>query len=124
MKNYSLKSMNNPTLRAYKTALRATSKAFQGDRPILEAARLKIKQGILENQLVKQPELEEQINNLNEISLFLTKNIVQGEEQKDGKYFLKFHSDIELGDNDTIKQSKEDMGSLAGKKGSAIKKCH
>lgn len=116
--------MSNPTLRAYKTALRATSKAFTGDKPILAAARLKIKEGILENKQSQAPELEEQINNLNEISLFLKKNIVQGEEQKDGKFFLKFHSDIELGDNDSIKQSKEEMGSLAGKKGAAIKKCH
>jgi complex III assembly factor LYRM7 len=107
---------------AYRTALRATKLAFQGDEPILNAARLQIKQGFHKNQDNSNIEqVTEEIGKLNEVSKFLTQNIVQGEKQgTDGKYLLKFHDKTELGDNDTIKQKKSDLGSLAGAK---AKKC-
>lgn len=60
---------------------------------------------------------DEDIDKLNEVSKFLVQNIVQGEKQGDGKYFLKFHDKTELGDNETIKQNNRvNMGSLAGSK--------
>lgn len=113
----------NPALQAYRTALRATGKAFKGDTVVLTESRNKIKQEILGHKSLQSPEREEEINKLNEVSLFLRKNIVQGQRQDDGKYYLNFTPDTELGDNDTIKQSKKDMGSLAGKKGNTIRKC-
>ncbi|RCK67747.1 Mitochondrial zinc maintenance protein 1, mitochondrial [Candida viswanathii] len=112
------------TLSAYRNALRATRVAFRGDLPILHAARTKIKENIIDKAQLQDPtEIEEAVKQLNEVSKFLISNIVQGQKQQDGKYFLNFHEKTELGDNETIKQGKKEMGSLAGKKGSSIKSC-
>lgn len=111
-------------LSAYRNALRATKVAFRQDLPIFQAARVQLKQGIRDNSnLQAQPEIEEAVQKLNEVAKFLIQNIVQGEKQQDGKYFLNFHEKTELGDNETIKQGRKEMGSLAGKKGSSIKSC-
>ncbi|KAK6200515.1 mitochondrial zinc maintenance protein 1, mitochondrial [Scheffersomyces amazonensis] len=110
---------------AYRNALRATRIAFRQDIPILQGARLQIKQGFEKHRnLDSLDKIEEEITKLNEVSQFLIKNIVQGEKQSDGKYFLNFHEKTELGDNETIKQGgKSNLGSLAGAKGSKVKKC-
>lgn len=112
------------SLKAYRTALRATQIAFKQDLPVLRAARLQIKDGMIKNKDLPEAQANEEIEKLNEISKFLVKNIVQG-KMTDGKYFLNFHEQTELGDNETIKQGKkhDEMGSLVGKKGSSIKKC-
>ncbi|EGV63094.1 Mitochondrial zinc maintenance protein 1, mitochondrial [Yamadazyma tenuis] len=115
--------MKNPALQAYRTALRATAQAFKGDLEIKLAARSKIREGMHQHQTLQSPQRDEEIDKLNEVSMFLKKNIVQGQKQDDGKYLLNFTKETELGDNDSIKQSKQDMGSLAGKKGANIKKC-
>ena len=79
-------------LSAYRNALRATKVAFRQDLPILQAARVQLKQGIRDNSnLQAQPEIEEAVQKLNEVAKFLIQNIVQGEKQQDGKYFLNFH---------------------------------
>lgn len=109
-------------LSAYRTALRATGVAFRGDTTVLNAARLKIKQGFEENrELSDAGKIDEEIQKLNEVSSFLIKNIVQGELKDGEKYHLKFHSRTELGDNESIKQNnRANLGSLAGAK---VKKC-
>lgn len=109
-------------LQAYRAALRSTRVAFSGDLEVLYASRAKIRQGFEEHRALADPtQIEDEINKLNEVSQFLVKNIVQGERDKDGKYFLKFHENTELGDNETIKQgNKANLGSLAGAK---VKKC-
>lgn len=110
-------------LSAYRNALRATKLAFANDMPVLVGARNKIRDGFIENKHLQDEEkIAEQIKHINEVTQFLTKNIVQGRMQEDGKYFLNFHEKTELGDNDSIKQSKTEMGSLSGKKGSCIKR--
>lgn len=114
------------TKAAYKQALKSVNTSFKNDAPILIAAKQQIKQQIYANQhLTNKTELDEAIAKLNEVSKFLLQNIVQGELKDDGRYFLKFHEKTELGDNDTIKQKKTEMGSLSGTKGSNIraKKC-
>ncbi|KAI5967268.1 MZM1 [Candida margitis] len=111
---------------AYKTALKSINTAFKSDTPLLAAAKQQIKQQIYANQhLTDKTELDEAITKLNEVSKFILQNIVQGQLQKDGRYFLNFHEKTELGDNETIKQKKSEMGSLSGAKGSRIraKKC-
>lgn len=100
-------------LQAYRGALRATKLSFAQDNQVLLAARKQIRDGFEANRTCDNA--EEEITKLNDVSQFLIKNIVQGEKQDDGKYFLKFHDKTELGDNETIKQNnKADMGSLAG----------
>ncbi|ABN64330.1 predicted protein [Scheffersomyces stipitis CBS 6054] len=107
---------------AYRNALRATRIAFRQDVPVLSSARLQIKDGFTKNRELKdEAEISEAISKLNEVSKFLVQNIVQGEKQEDGKYFLNFHEKTELGDNETIRQgNKANLGSLAGAK---VKKC-
>lgn len=112
---------NIRAINAYRNALRATRVAFKNDLPVLTAARTQIKQGFIDNKdLAQQEQQQEAIDKMNEVSQFLIKNIVQGEKQEGEKYFLKFHDRTELGDNETIKQSKAEMGSLAGAK---VKRC-
>lgn len=115
--------MKNPALQAYRNSLKATFLAFKGDAEVLNASRLKIKQGILENKSLQGDKCEEEINKLQEINKFLSQNLVQGQRQQNGKYYLNFHSGIELGDNETIKQGNKNMGSLKGTGSSSIKKC-
>ncbi|CAK7913318.1 mitochondrial zinc maintenance protein 1, mitochondrial [[Candida] anglica] len=108
-------------LSAYRTALRATRVAFKNDAEVLLASRAKIKQGFFEDLEQGSQTVQEKIDNLNSVSKFLVQNIVQGEKKEDGQYFLNIHDKTELGDNETIKQKKADMGSLAGAK--ATKRC-
>lgn len=112
----------NPALQAYRTALRATRIAFNGDNTVLNSARLRIREGFESNRTLSDgQEIEKAVKDLNEVALFLVKNIVQGEPKEDGRYFLKFHEKTELGSNETIKQdNRANMGSLAGVK---VRKC-
>lgn len=104
-------------LQAYKAALRATRVAFNGDRRVLGAARAQIRAGFDRNRQLAGNEQAKAIKEMQEVSAFLVKNVVQGEKQGD-KYFLKFHDKTELGDNETIKQNnRKNMGSLAKKTG-------
>lgn len=104
-------------LQAYRTALRATRIAFQQDIPVLTAARVKIREGFEEHRnLSDESVIQEEISKLNDVSQFLTRNIVQAKQQESGKYLLDIHSETELGDNESIKNPKKDMGSLAGVK--------
>ncbi|KAK6458682.1 mitochondrial zinc maintenance protein 1, mitochondrial [Scheffersomyces xylosifermentans] len=104
-------------VRAYRNALRATKVAFRQDIPMLASARSQIRQGFQQHSdLTDTTQIEEEIQKLNDVSKFLIQNIVQGEKKEDGKYLLNFHERTELGDNETIKQSKNEMGSLSGAK--------
>ncbi|CUM64689.1 uncharacterized protein PRCAT00002298001 [Priceomyces carsonii] len=109
-------------LNSYRTALRAAKLAFHGDVPVLSAAKIKIREGFEQNRkLEDEAEIKDAIDKMNEVSKFLVQNIVQGEQQQDGKYFLNFHEKTELGDNESVKEShRAKMGSLAGTK---VKKC-
>lgn len=114
--------MTKSALLVYRAALRATRVAFNGDAKILTAARLKIREGYDKNRnLTDKEEINKAITDLDEVAKFLVKNIVQAEEKEKNKYFLHFHKDTELGDNDTIKQNnRANMGSLAGAK---VRRC-
>lgn len=117
--------MSSPAIAAYRQALRATRIAFRQDTRMVSAARTQIKDGFLKNRLLGEPEATEEVKKLNDVSRFLVENIVQGERQEleNGKdrYLLHFHEKTELGDNESIKQSKANMGLLAGAK--AVKRC-
>lgn len=112
----------NPALQAYRTALRATRIAFNGDSVVLASARQRIREGFETNRsIADQQEIDKAVKDLNEVALFLVRNIVQGQPQEDGRYFLNFHEKTELGSNETIKQSnRANMGSLAGAK---VRRC-
>ncbi|EMG45326.1 tRNA 2'-phosphotransferase, putative [Candida maltosa Xu316] len=97
--------MSSSTLSAYRGVLRAIRFTFRGDTPILQNAVQELKRQTLENSNLKtQEEIDQGIEKLNGVSRFIISNLVQGEKQDDGKYFLNFHDKTELGDNETIKQ--------------------
>lgn len=70
---------------------------------MLVASRQKMREGM---QKPPNPELskEEQVKHLEDVALFLRRNIVQGKMHSDtGRYELNIHEETELGDNETIK---------------------
>ncbi|KAK5656400.1 hypothetical protein OQA88_4781 [Cercophora sp. LCS_1] len=97
-------------LQAYRNLLRATRIAFQGDLPVLTAARTQIRQGFRDKASLSptDPEIQPAIQHAEEVANFLRTNLVQGKKNEDNVYELRIHKDIERGDNDTVK--------LAGKK--------
>lgn len=103
-------SVTRQALRAYRHCLRATTVAFQGDARMLLAARSQLKQGMSSppaNQKGLSPEGRVQL--LEDIALFLRRNVVQGRKvavdplTQEPQYHLNIHRDTELGDNESIK---------------------
>ncbi|EDO17958.1 hypothetical protein Kpol_1054p3 [Vanderwaltozyma polyspora DSM 70294] len=113
-------STSQRALGAYRHGLRAARIAFQGDTTMLNAARLKMRQGMEK----PNPELskDQQISLMEDVALFLRRNLVQGKKIKestttsDGKdvYRLNIHKDTELGDNDTVKNAKTTLKANGG----------
>lgn len=103
-------SITTQALRAYRHALRATTIAFHGDTRMLLAARQQMRQGMIhppEDQKDLSPEGRVQF--LEDIALFLKRNVVQGRKvdvdpvTQEAQYHLNIHKDTELGDNESIK---------------------
>jgi len=92
-------------LAAYRHLLRSTRIAFQGDLPLLHAARQEARNGFQKNSaiLVEDPALASAIAHAEEVAQILRQNVVQGKHDGDNKYKLRIHEDTERGDNDTVK---------------------
>ncbi|CAH2353599.1 mitochondrial zinc maintenance protein 1, mitochondrial [[Candida] railenensis] len=108
-------------LSAYKNLLKATKVSFKNDAEVLFAARSKIRSDFLQERELDSKIAQEKIDHANAVAKFLVANVVQGIQKEEGKYLLDIHEQTELGDNETIKQKKSEMGSLAGAK--ATKRC-
>ncbi|KAM3584275.1 hypothetical protein VKS41_003099 [Umbelopsis sp. WA50703] len=96
-------------LRAYRNLLQAQRQTFGSDLVTLQAARAKTHTEFNNYRNESDPAVvEEKINLANQVASILRSNIVQGvrKEEKDDVYQLKFHSGIELGDNDSIRNAK------------------
>ncbi|KAK2760004.1 Mitochondrial zinc maintenance protein 1, mitochondrial [Arachnomyces sp. PD_36] len=88
---------------AYRNLLRATRIAFQGDNHMLHAARSETRKHFDQNRSVGV-DTPLHIQHAVETADILRHNVVQGrKEEGEGKYELRIHKDIELGDNDTVK---------------------
>ncbi|KTA95237.1 Mitochondrial zinc maintenance protein 1, mitochondrial [Nakaseomyces glabratus] len=99
-------ALRKQALIAYKHGLRATRVAFDGDNRVLLAARAEMRKGMENPDSSKTT--QEQIQHLEEVATFLKRNLVQGQKiEGEEKYHLKIHKDIELGDNESIKQKTE-----------------
>lgn len=75
-----------------------------GDIAVLEASRAKIKAGFQDSNNTKP--LDARIKEIDEISTFLKRNVVQG-QKKENKYHLNIHKHTELGNNDSVKKAKK-----------------
>ncbi|ANZ75705.1 BA75_02983T0 [Komagataella pastoris] len=106
-------SQASRALKAYRNALRATSVAFKNDLPTLNAARNEIRTHMksLEDPKGTNRSIDERLKLLEEVTVFLRRNIVQGRKVDEDKYRLNIHKDTELGDNDDIKKKKDSPSS-------------
>ncbi|KAK3943119.1 zinc maintenance protein [Diplogelasinospora grovesii] len=91
-------------LAAYRHLMRAARIAFEGDAPILDAARQQIRQGFREKATLppSDPSIQPAVQHAEELATFLKSNVVQGRKEGD-MYKLRIHEHTERGDNDTIK---------------------
>ncbi len=95
-------STRDGALKAYRAALRAMNLTFRGDREVMTAAKTKLKNEMKAAKSKDHPEMnvEERINLLNQVAIYLTKNIVQGVKEKDDNtYMLRFHEKTETNKN-------------------------
>lgn len=107
-------SLRQNALNAFRNGLRATRIAFDGDTRMLLASRAKMREG-MENPPNPELSKEEQIKLLEDVAIFLKRNIVQGKKEGDEeKYHLNIHSETELGDNESIKKTKSTLVSQGG----------
>ncbi|RQM07142.1 hypothetical protein DH86_00003509, partial [Scytalidium sp. 3C] len=83
--------------------LRSTRIAFQGDLPVLQAAREEARKAFGKNagMLPDDPALAPAIAHAEEVAKILRENVVQGQNQGDNMYKLRIHEHTERGDNDT-----------------------
>ncbi|MCJ1415749.1 Mitochondrial zinc maintenance protein 1, mitochondrial [Xylographa parallela] len=109
-------------LTAYRHVLRATRIAFNGDARLLVSARHQARSSFAVNRalLASSPEAVAQIAHAEDVATILRQNVVQGQKVEGGgqeeKYQLRIHEETERGDNESVRMSKEEMGSLAGLK--------
>ncbi|KAF2669741.1 hypothetical protein BT63DRAFT_455725 [Microthyrium microscopicum] len=92
-------------LSAYRTLLRSTRIAFQGDPRTLIASRQKARASFEEARSLSlgSPEAAEKIAEAQEVAKILRENVLQGMavEGKENTYKLRIHEHTELGDNDS-----------------------
>ncbi|RMZ80969.1 hypothetical protein DV738_g2341, partial [Chaetothyriales sp. CBS 135597] len=102
-------------LAAYRHLLRATRIAFEGDLPLLHAARTQARAGF-ETQRRLDPsskEATEAVSHAEGVAQVLRHNIVQGAPTGDGNTMrLRIHKDTERGDNNTIKNPQVPGGTI------------
>ncbi|EFR05462.1 hypothetical protein MGYG_08475 [Nannizzia gypsea CBS 118893] len=97
-------------LSAYRQLLRATRIAFNGDYPVLYAARTEARKQFEQNRQLGV-DTPMKIQHALETAHILKTNIVQGTKidtreeggEKVDRYSLRIHEHTERGDNDTIK---------------------
>lgn len=116
--------MTTQALNAYRHGLRAARIAFSQDTRLLLAARQKMREGMRNPENPDLP-MEKQIKLMEDVALFLRRNLVQGElvdkaaEGKKPTYHLNLHKDSELGDNEEIKKGVKRNTLVSGTGGGA-----
>ncbi|CCG82161.1 Putative uncharacterized protein [Taphrina deformans PYCC 5710] len=95
-------------IHAYRNIIRSAGIAFKGDTATLLAARMEIRRNFEASRELTDSEQVTKVQHAQEIAKVLRQNVVQGrlDETKEDTYDLRIHKDIELGDNETIRQKK------------------
>ncbi|KAL1841064.1 hypothetical protein VTJ49DRAFT_7448 [Mycothermus thermophilus] len=93
-------------VQTYRNLLRAARIAFQGDEPVLAAAKQTIRQGFRDKASLPptDPSIAPALQHAEEVASFLKANVVQGKREGD-VYKLRIHEHTERGDNESIKQA-------------------
>ncbi|KAK4136880.1 hypothetical protein BT67DRAFT_193488 [Trichocladium antarcticum] len=91
-------------LQAYRSLLRASRIAFEGDARVLDAARQSIRAGFRDKASLpaSDPTVQPAIIHAEEVASFLKANLVQG-KREGSTYKLRIHEHTERGDNDSVK---------------------
>ncbi|CAN8099961.1 unnamed protein product [Discula destructiva] len=96
-------------LPAYRSLLRATRIAFQGDERVLTAARAEIRANFRAKAALppSDPAVPPAIEHAEAVAAFLRANVVQGrrEGQEEELYKLNIHEHTHRGNNDSIKSA-------------------
>ncbi|KAK9239898.1 mitochondrial zinc maintenance protein 1, mitochondrial [Lipomyces kononenkoae] len=134
-------SRRQQVLSSYRSLLRATRIAFDGDHRVFTAARQQVRQGYEtgRNELTSEPqhldEIDTRLEHASGVALLLRSNIVQGEllprqasketlstsdddsasETEGSVYKLRIHKHSELGDNDAVKGGRTNLAGTAKK---------
>ncbi|KAG5915542.1 Mitochondrial zinc maintenance protein 1, mitochondrial [Claviceps capensis] len=94
-------------LAAYRNLMRAARLAFEGDAPVLLAAKQSIRTQFRQQANLGPSEqtTQDSIKHAQEVAQFLRANVVQGKkiDGEDNMYRLRIHEHTERGDNDSIK---------------------
>ncbi|CAO1626962.1 unnamed protein product [Sympodiomycopsis kandeliae] len=109
----------------YRLVLRTSQSTFQGDQKMITAWRSYVRQKLPEQLAAKgvnsqQPLSDDFVNEWLDVVKMLRMNVVQGvRETDDDAYRLRFTSDTELGDNESIKAGRDkQLADLKASKGS------
>ncbi|KAK9369137.1 mitochondrial zinc maintenance protein 1, mitochondrial [Lipomyces kononenkoae] len=128
-------------LASYRSLLRATRIAFDGDHRVFMAARQQVRQGYEtgRTELTSEPEhydeIDKRLEHASGVALLLRSNIVQGQlmhrkaneeplstgdhgiasQSDESVYKLRIHKHTELGDNDAVKGGKTSLAGTAKK---------
>lgn len=95
----------NNVLSVYKSFLKTIPIVFKNDTVLINASKQKVKEEILKKKYISEVnEIKKEIEDFKEINTFLLKNLIQGEKNARGNFFLNIHSMTELGENDSIKK--------------------
>lgn len=81
-------------LQAYRSLLRATRLTFQGDERLLTSARDQIRAGFREKAGLSpsDPAVAPAVQHAREVAAMLRENVVQGQQDGDGRYSESFRS--------------------------------
>ncbi|KAG5989193.1 hypothetical protein E4U52_005849 [Claviceps spartinae] len=105
-------------LSAYRNLMRAARLAFEGDAPVLIAAKQSIRTQFRQQANLSPGEkiTQDAIKHAQEVAQFLRANVVQGKkiEGEDNMYRLRIHEHTERGDNDSIKVAGQGKGTTGG----------
>lgn len=98
-------------IQAYRNLLRAARIAFEGDAPVLTAARDSIRAGFRDKASLpaSDPSIQPALAHAEEVATFLKANVVQGRPTGHDTFKLRIHKHTERGDNESIKFANQNV---------------
>lgn len=105
-------STRQNALNAYRHCIRAINTVFQGDVKVLAGAKAKLRSEMQQSKSKEHPTMnvDQRITLLNQISKYLTCNLVQGVKNPGtDRYMLRFRKETELGKNSDIKKPRSTL---------------
>ncbi|EPE35828.1 hypothetical protein GLAREA_05166 [Glarea lozoyensis ATCC 20868] len=106
------------SLATYRQILRSARIAFQGDAPVLQAAKKEARSAFqrYKDLSPNDPAVIAAVEHGEQVAKILLENIVQGKNIGEDRYKLRIHEHTERGDNDTIKMPNGQKVVIDGKK--------